>query len=213
VIDGEQVNFIVVCARETAAAAFLIVLRSSASARARAVDALGALPAQSAPRSDHHHPLAMHMKPLAVSMGDPAGIGLELAARVWAERKARRPFSCRRCGRVRTRQRAPGAAKAKAQRRVQTLAMCALRAARCDVLHTPLAMEETPGEPDPVNADATIAAIGRGVAAAREGAASAWSRCRSPRPCCTPPISAFPATPNSSPTSPPTTPGRTRAAR
>ncbi|HVK80923.1 MAG TPA: 4-hydroxythreonine-4-phosphate dehydrogenase PdxA, partial [Verrucomicrobiae bacterium] len=36
----------------------------------------------------------------------------------------------------------------------------------------PLAIEETPGEPDPVNADCTIAAIERGVAAAREGAAS-----------------------------------------
>jgi len=31
------------------------------------------------------------MKPLAVSMGDPAGIGLELAARVWAERDAATP--------------------------------------------------------------------------------------------------------------------------
>ena len=31
------------------------------------------------------------MKPLAVSMGDPAGIGLELAARVWAERRATTP--------------------------------------------------------------------------------------------------------------------------
>jgi 4-hydroxythreonine-4-phosphate dehydrogenase len=42
-----------------------------------------------------------------------------------------------------------------------------------DVLHTPLAMQETPGEPDPVNADTTIAAIKQGVAAVRVGAASA----------------------------------------
>jgi 4-hydroxythreonine-4-phosphate dehydrogenase len=41
------------------------------------------------------------------------------------------------------------------------------------ILDTPLAMEETPGEPDPVNADATIAAIESGVAAVRTGAASA----------------------------------------
>ncbi|MEQ1490678.1 MAG: 4-hydroxythreonine-4-phosphate dehydrogenase PdxA, partial [Terricaulis sp.] len=42
-----------------------------------------------------------------------------------------------------------------------------------DVLHTPLAMQETPGEPDPVNADCTIAAIEQGVNAVRAGAASA----------------------------------------
>jgi 4-hydroxythreonine-4-phosphate dehydrogenase len=42
-----------------------------------------------------------------------------------------------------------------------------------DVLHTPLAMQETPGEPDPVNAEATIKAINNGVAAVRAGAASA----------------------------------------
>jgi 4-hydroxythreonine-4-phosphate dehydrogenase len=42
-----------------------------------------------------------------------------------------------------------------------------------DVLHTPLAMQETPGEPDPVNADTTIAAIKQGVAAVRVGVASA----------------------------------------
>src|SRR5215475_13374886 len=32
------------------------------------------------------------MKPLAVSMGDPAGIGLELAARVWADKRDAPPF-------------------------------------------------------------------------------------------------------------------------
>ena len=31
------------------------------------------------------------MAPLAVSMGDPAGIGLELAARIWAEQRSDAP--------------------------------------------------------------------------------------------------------------------------
>jgi 4-hydroxythreonine-4-phosphate dehydrogenase len=41
------------------------------------------------------------------------------------------------------------------------------------VLQAPLTMEETPGEPDPVNADATIAAIASSVTAVRAGHASA----------------------------------------
>jgi 4-hydroxythreonine-4-phosphate dehydrogenase len=114
------------------------------------------------------------MKPLAVSMGDPAGIGLELAARVWAERDAATPPFVfvgdpdaleRASARL-------GLAKPKLT--------VSEDAAKLDdsgdalnVLHAPLAMEETPGAPDPVNADATIAAIERGVAAVVEGAASA----------------------------------------
>ncbi|MBX9747748.1 MAG: 4-hydroxythreonine-4-phosphate dehydrogenase PdxA [Hyphomonadaceae bacterium] len=114
------------------------------------------------------------MKPLAVSMGDPAGIGLELAARVWAERDASTPpfflvgdsdafqRACKRLG-------VPTPALTVVQRAEDVSdggdALC--------VLETPLAIEETPGEPDPVNADATIAAIEQGVAAVRAGAASA----------------------------------------
>jgi len=113
------------------------------------------------------------MKPLAVSMGDPAGIGLELAARVWAERNASTPpfflvgdagaFSraCERLGvSLPTLNVVPRAEDVSSGD-----ALC--------VLDTPLAIEETPGEPDPVNADATINAIEHGVAAVRAGAASA----------------------------------------
>jgi len=114
------------------------------------------------------------MKPLAVSMGDPAGIGLELAARVWAERDTSTPPFV-----------FVGDADAleRASRRLglPTPKLCIVEdAARVGdggetltVLHTPLAMEETPGAPDPVNADVTIAAIERGVAAVLEGATSA----------------------------------------
>lgn len=114
------------------------------------------------------------MKPLAVSMGDPAGIGLELAARVWAERRGAPPFvfvgdpdalerASRRIG-----------ASAPKLRVVETAAEIGEAGGDAlTVLHVPLAMEETPGAPDPANCDAIIAAIERGVAAVRDGAASA----------------------------------------
>ena len=113
------------------------------------------------------------MKPLAVSMGDPAGIGLELAARVWAERgDALPPFFF--VGDPDALERASarlGLAKPEL-RVVDKAADVSADGDALTVLHTPLAMEETPGAPDPVNADATIAAIEMGVIAAREGAAS-----------------------------------------
>jgi 4-hydroxythreonine-4-phosphate dehydrogenase len=113
--------------------------------------------------------------PLAVSMGDPAGIGLELAARVWTERTSATPhfFLIADAGafeRACTRLGAP-----KPDLHV-TRDLAELAAAEPDalaILETPLAIEETPGVPEPANAHATIAAIERGVEAARTGAASA----------------------------------------
>ncbi|UPT61379.1 MAG: 4-hydroxythreonine-4-phosphate dehydrogenase PdxA [Hyphomonadaceae bacterium JAD_PAG50586_4] len=111
------------------------------------------------------------MKPLAVSMGDPAGIGLELAARVWAERHSAPPFFL--VGDAGAFERASARLQLpKPKLRVVTNATDADVGDTLCVLQIPLAMSETPGEPDPVNADATIAAIERGVAAVREGAAS-----------------------------------------
>jgi 4-hydroxythreonine-4-phosphate dehydrogenase len=114
------------------------------------------------------------MKPLAVSMGDPAGIGLELAARVWAERDAGAPpfvFVGDPDALERASMRL-GLAKPKLNV-VDDATKLAESGDALDVLHVPLAMEETPGAPDPVNADPIIAAIERGVAAVLEGAASA----------------------------------------
>jgi 4-hydroxythreonine-4-phosphate dehydrogenase len=113
------------------------------------------------------------MKPLAVSMGDPAGIGLELAARVWAERDGAPPFFF--VGDPDALERAStrlGLAKPRLNV-VDDPGKLGGGGDALDVLHAPLAMQETPGEPDPVNADATIAAIEQGVAAVRSGAASA----------------------------------------
>ena len=113
------------------------------------------------------------MKPLAVSMGDPAGVGLELAARVWADRQGAPDFflvgdadafvrACQRIG-----------APAPALNVARAIGDIALEPGKLAVLETPLAMEETPGAPDPVNAAATIDAIEQGVACVLQGAASA----------------------------------------
>jgi 4-hydroxythreonine-4-phosphate dehydrogenase len=112
------------------------------------------------------------MKPLAVSMGDPAGIGPELAVRAWAERRELPPFFFVGDAHV----------LARAARRIgleppevdviESAADITSTRDALAVLDTPLAVEETPGAPDPVNADATIACIERGVAAVREGAAA-----------------------------------------
>ena len=113
------------------------------------------------------------MKPLAVSMGDPAGIGLELAARVWAERSGAPPFFL--VGDPDAFERASARIGAPAPKlNVATdIAKLGDSADALTVLHVPLAMEETPGEPDPVNAEPVIAAIAQGVAGVRNGAASA----------------------------------------
>lgn len=106
-------------------------------------------------------------------MGDPAGIGLELAARVWAERESAPPFFF--VGD------ADAFARASAREGLPTPKFNVIDDASnlkssegvLDVLQVPLAMQETPGEPDPVNADSTIGAIEQGVAAVRAGTASA----------------------------------------
>ena len=113
------------------------------------------------------------MKPLAVSMGDPAGIGLELAARVWADRQAAPPFFFVGDPDALARASARIGLPAPRLNVVEDASKLAGADGVLDVLHVPLAMQETPGEPDPVNADATIGAIERGVAAVQSGAASA----------------------------------------
>jgi 4-hydroxythreonine-4-phosphate dehydrogenase len=114
------------------------------------------------------------VKPLAVSLGDPAGIGLELTARVWSERRAEAPpffLVGDSDGLERAAKRA--GLPAPKLRVVQSADAVDVSGDALCVLETPLAMEETPGEPDPVNSSAVIAAIEKSVAAVRAGAASA----------------------------------------
>ncbi len=112
------------------------------------------------------------MKPLAVSMGDPAGIGLELAVRVWADRRDAPPFFLVGDADAFVRAATRLGVAAPKVRLIQSPSEAEGSADALAVLDTALAVEETPGAPDPVNADATIACIERGVAAVREGAAS-----------------------------------------
>lgn len=109
------------------------------------------------------------MRPLAVSMGDPAGVGLELLARIVAEGGAP-PFFL--IGDQSAFERAAKTVSASLPR-FKTIS-------RADeapdnafaILHEPLAMAETPGEPDPANARAIAGAIKHGVEACVSGAAS-----------------------------------------
>jgi len=107
-------------------------------------------------------------------MGDPAGIGLEIAARTWAERDETTPpfilvgdadAFMRATARI-------GLAAPKLHVATDAATLAAAPADALAVLDTQLAMEETPGEPDPVNARAVITAIERGVGIVRLGAAS-----------------------------------------
>jgi 4-hydroxythreonine-4-phosphate dehydrogenase len=114
------------------------------------------------------------MKPLAVSMGDPAGIGLELAARVWAERNDDTPAFFFIGDSDALERAALRLGLSKPQLKVvDDAAKVEAEGGRLCVLETLLAMEETPGEPDPANSDTTIDCIRHGVDAVRAGYASA----------------------------------------
>lgn len=113
------------------------------------------------------------MKPLAVSMGDPAGIGLELALRAWGERAALPPFFLVADPDALTR--AAGRIGVTPPPLAIVSDIGAIRPAveSLTVLATTLAVQELPGAPDIANAAATIDAIAKGVDAVRARHASA----------------------------------------
>ncbi len=113
------------------------------------------------------------MKPLAVSMGDPSGIGLELAARLWAERKAPRFFLVGDPGAFERASARLGLPRPQIHVASDPTSLCEAKPDALPFLDVPLAHEETPGVPNPANAPAIVCAIERGVAAVRLGAASA----------------------------------------
>lgn len=114
------------------------------------------------------------MKPLAVSMGDPAGIGLEIAVRAWSQRtEATPPFYV------------VGDSDALARAAMRLGASCPVQrvgapsgagvafASALPVFETSLATRETPGAPDARNAPAVIAAIETAVRQVVDGDACA----------------------------------------
>jgi 4-hydroxythreonine-4-phosphate dehydrogenase len=105
-------------------------------------------------------------------MGDPAGIGLEIAAKAWAGGELA-PFfiigdaaaAARACNRAGIAAPVRAIAAAHEAERVFRDAL--------PVLHRPLAAVEVPSRPDPANAQAILDAIGEGVAFCRGRAAAA----------------------------------------
>lgn len=106
------------------------------------------------------------MLPLALTMGEPAGIGAEIAAGAWRALRAtgpafvliddaRRPFGV------------------PVERVVEIDQADSVFARALPVLHRPLPAPVTPGRPDIANARAVIAAIEEAVALARDGKAGA----------------------------------------
>ena len=112
------------------------------------------------------------MPPLAMTMGDPAGIGPELALAAWRNRTPSAPFVVFA---------APGILAAAAKRAgfaapiIETDAAGAQAAFSNGLPVVPLtnAVEDAPGRPSPANAAATIESIERAVKAVHQGEARA----------------------------------------
>lgn len=114
-------------------------------------------------------------KPLALTMGDPAGIGLEIALEAWRMRDAERipAFALYACpDTVEARARALGMPVAIARIGNPNEAMSAF-ATRLPVLPLPLAAPVEAGKPDTRNAASVIASIEAATEAVLDGAAAA----------------------------------------
>lgn len=107
--------------------------------------------------------------PLALTMGDPAGIGAEIAMAAWASGALPRPFFL-----VDDPARLAAWPGARPLAEIQAPEEASSAWAEgLPVLPCPLAVPAVPGRPDPANAPAVIASIDRAVALAREGRAAA----------------------------------------
>jgi 4-hydroxythreonine-4-phosphate dehydrogenase len=122
-------------------------------------------------------PASLAGPPLALTMGDPAGIGLEIALLAWRDRVrlALPPMVLFAC---------PDAVAATARRLAVAVEIAEVAppfppadgaggGERLAVVPVPLARAAVPGRPAPENAAAVIAAIRRAVAAVRAGDAAA----------------------------------------
>ncbi|MFP5508568.1 MAG: 4-hydroxythreonine-4-phosphate dehydrogenase PdxA [Alphaproteobacteria bacterium] len=104
--------------------------------------------------------------PLALSCGEPSGVGPEIAAKAWDALRDALPFVY-----IGDPRHLPaGTPFALVEDLAQASRICA---AALPVLHLPFAAEARPGQPDPANAQGVIDAIARGVALVQAGAARA----------------------------------------
>ena len=110
-------------------------------------------------------------QPVVLTMGDPAGIGPELALMAWRALGTEAPFALLGDAAYMT---ALGARMGVAITPVAAPADAAVAAARgLPVIDHPLPTQPVAGRPDPANAPAIVAIIERAVDLARTGAASA----------------------------------------
>lgn len=117
---------------------------------------------------------AVATKPLAVTPGEPAGVGVDITLGLWASRTDATPpfFLIDDPDRVRHRARQLGSAAEIAVLDAPEEAANAFARA-LPVLPHRFPVDSVPGRPDPANGPATVEAITRAVALVREGSASA----------------------------------------
>ena len=105
-------------------------------------------------------------RPIALSCGEPAGIGPEIAAKAWAELRQTCPFFF-----IGDASHLPaGTPVAKIQTPSDAVTVCDQA---LPVLHLNFPAANLPGQPDPANAPSVIDAIETGVDLVKEGAAAA----------------------------------------
>ncbi len=104
--------------------------------------------------------------PIALSCGDPAGIGPEIAAKAWAELRGTCPFFY-----IGDASHLP--AGTPTQHIADPAEAVQISPNALPVLHLDFPAQNTPGQPDPANAPSVIDAIERGVALVQSGGASA----------------------------------------
>jgi 4-hydroxythreonine-4-phosphate dehydrogenase len=111
----------------------------------------------------------MTAAPVALTLGDPAGIGAEIAVKAWSALRGDPPFVLiGDVDFVRAAALPLGVPVAEVAEPAEALGATAL-----PVLAHPLAAPVTPGRPSPANAPAVVAMIERGAQLARSGAAAA----------------------------------------
>jgi len=104
--------------------------------------------------------------PIALSCGEPSGVGPEIAAKAWAALQGTVPFFY-----IGDPRHLP--AGTPLQLIDSPVEALAVSARALPVLHLPFAAPAIPGQPDPANAQGVIDAIARGVALVQSGAAAA----------------------------------------
>lgn len=109
--------------------------------------------------------------PIALTLGDPAGVGPEIALKAWAARRSGAPFFL--IGDAVHMARTAEPLGLAVQRIAAPEAAAAAMEAGLPVLHHPLPQVPEPGRPHPGNAAAVIAIIAEAVRLARTGAALA----------------------------------------